>query len=323
MSRASSNLVPDALRSGNRRTLAKAITLLESSRSQDQAAAQQLLETLLPDSGNALRLGITGVPGVGKSTFIEAFGLHLIEQGRRVAVLAVDPTSPVTGGSILGDKTRMPELSRHPDAFVRPSPSSGILGGVARRTREILLLCEAAGYDVVLVETVGVGQSETLVASMVDCFLVLLLPNAGDELQGIKKGILEVADLLVVNKTDGEQVALAKSTQQAYRQALRLVRSEVSGGALSVLTCSALEGSGLDLVWQAVQAFEQHARHSGVWERQRKTQARQWLWTLVEEGLLREFRSRPDMQGQLQDCEQAVSDGTLLPTQAAEQLLGY
>jgi len=312
---------PDALRSGDRRALAKAITLLESSRPQDQAAAQHLLKAVLPDSGNALRLGITGVPGVGKSTFIESFGLHLIEQGHRVAVLAVDPTSPVTGGSILGDKTRMPELSRHPNAFIRPSPSSGLLGGVARRTREALLLCEAAGHDVVLVETVGVGQSETLVASMVDCFLALMLPNAGDELQGIKKGILEVANLLVVNKADGEQISLAKRTQQAYRQALRLVRSEASGAAVPVLTCSALERSGLDSVWQAVQQFEQAARTSGAWQQQRKAQARQWLWTLVEEGLLREFRNRPEVQRQLEECEQAVADGTLLPPQAAERLL--
>ncbi|HIL88531.1 MAG TPA: methylmalonyl Co-A mutase-associated GTPase MeaB [Deltaproteobacteria bacterium] len=321
MSRASSSLDPDAIRSGNRRALAKAITLLESSRPADQAAAQRLLETLLPDSGHALRLGVTGVPGVGKSTFIESFGLHLIEQGHRVAILAVDPTSPVTGGSILGDKTRMPELSRHPAAFIRPSPASGILGGVARRTRETLLLCEAAGYDVVLVETVGVGQSETLVASMVDCFLMLMLPNAGDELQGIKKGIVEVADLLVVNKADGDQIPLAKSTQQAYRQALRLVRSKASRGALPVLTCSALERSGLGTVWEAVRAFAQHARTSGAWEQQRRTQARQWLRTLVEEGLLREFRSRPDVQDRLQEYEQAVEDGELLPTQAAERLL--
>jgi len=210
---------------GNRRAIAKAITLLENTRSESFEQGQDLLESLLPYAGKALRIGITGVPGVGKSTFIEAFGLFLIEQGHRVAVLAVDPSSQLTGGSIMGDKTRMNELAQHQDAFIRPSPSSGILGGVGRKTRESVLICEAAGFDIVIVETVGVGQSETLLASMVDFFLLLMLPNAGDELQGIKKGVLELADLVVINKSDGEQESMAKTTQAEYRKALHFLSS--------------------------------------------------------------------------------------------------
>ena len=221
------NSVPELeqILQGNRRAIAKAITLLESTRPESFEQGQELLESLLPHAGKALRIGITGVPGVGKSTFIEAIGLFLIKQGHRVAVLAVDPSSQLTGGSIMGDKTRMNELAQHPHAFIRPSPSSGILGGVARKTRETMLICEAAGYDVVIVETVGVGQSETMVASMVDLFLLLMLPNAGDELQGIKKGVLELADLVVVNKSDGEQETLAKTAQSEYRKALHLLPS--------------------------------------------------------------------------------------------------
>ena len=231
---------------GNRRAIAKAITLLENTRPESFELGQELLESLLPHTGKALRLGITGVPGVGKSTFIEAIGLFLIQQGHRVAVLAVDPSSQITGGSIMGDKTRMMELAQHPDAFIRPSPSSGILGGVARKTRETMLICEAAGFDVIIVETVGVGQSETMVSSMVDLFLLLLLPNAGDELQGIKKGVLELADLVVINKSDGKQESLAKTAQAKYRKALHLLPSTKTTWTPQILRCSALEKQGME-----------------------------------------------------------------------------
>ncbi len=316
--------LPDNLhriRSGERRALAKAITLLESSRTDHQKQAQDLLEALLPESGNALRIGITGVPGVGKSTFIEAFGLSLIEQGHRVAVLAVDPSSPVTGGSILGDKTRMNELSQHPDAFIRPSPSSGILGGVGRRTRETMLLCEAAGYDVIFVETVGVGQSETLVASMTDCFLVLMLPNAGDELQGIKKGILELADLLVVNKADGDQEALARHAQQTYRQALRLMTSGQAEWKPPVLTISALKRQGLSDLWQAIREFETTRKSSGAWEQNRRSQQHRWFWSLVEEALLQRFQEHPAVRKAIPEVEHLIHEDALLPSRAAQRLL--
>ena len=257
---------------GNRRAIAKAITLLESTRPESFEQGQKLLESRLPHAGQALRIGITGAPGVGKSTFIEAFGLFLIEQGHRVAVLAVDPSSQLTGGSIMGDKTRMNELAQHPYAFIRPSPSSGIMGGVARKTRETMLVCEAAGYDVVIVETVGVGQSETMVASMVDLFLLLMLPNAGDELQGIKKGVLELADLVVVNKSDGEQESLAKTAQAEYSKALHLLPSTKTTWTPQILRCSALEKQGMDKIWEAVKSFRNALQSSGEWEEQRQTQ---------------------------------------------------
>src|SRR5438477_7268642 len=241
------------VRAGNRRALAKAITLVESTRADHQRAAQRLLEVLLPETGRATRVGISGVPGVGKSTFIEAFGLFLIGRGKRVAVLAVDPSSARSGGSILGDKTRMPRLSAAPEAFIRPSPSTGSLGGVTRRTREALLVCEAAGYDAVLVETVGVGQSEFAVASMVDFFLVLMLAGAGDELQGIKKGILELADALAINKADGENVRPAEQAAAQYRSALRLFSHATQLWDPPVVTVSALEGRGMDQVWSIIE----------------------------------------------------------------------
>ncbi len=309
------------IRSGERRALAKAITLLESSRADHQQQAQDLLEALLPEANQALRIGITGVPGVGKSTFIEAFGLSLIEQGHRVAVLAVDPSSPVTGGSILGDKTRMNELSQHPDAFIRPSPSAGILGGVGRRTRETMLLCEAAGYDVIFVETVGVGQSETLVASMTDCFLVLMLPNAGDELQGIKKGILELADLLVVNKADGDQMALARHAQQTYRQALRLMASGHAEWTTPVLTISALKHQGLAELWESIREFEASRKASGAWEQNRRDQQRRWFWSLVEEALLNRFQTHPAVRQEIPEVERLIHEDALLPARAAQRLL--
>jgi len=317
------NSVPELeqILQGNRRAIAKAITLLESTRPESFEQGQELLESLLPHSGQALRIGITGVPGVGKSTFIEAIGLFLIEQGHRVAVLAVDPSSQLTGGSIMGDKTRMNELAQHPHAFIRPSPSSGILGGVARKTRETMLICEAAGYDVVIVETVGVGQSETMVASMVDLFLLLMLPNAGDELQGIKKGVLELADLVVVNKSDGEQETLAKTAQSEYRKALHLLPSSKNSWTPQILRCSALEKRGIDKIWDSVKSFRKALQNSGEWEKQRRTQTGKWMWSLVEEGLLTNFRNHPNLQKQIPELEKEVESGNMLPTTAARKLL--
>ncbi|MDP7583304.1 MAG: methylmalonyl Co-A mutase-associated GTPase MeaB [SAR324 cluster bacterium] len=306
---------------GNRRAIAKAITLLESTRPESFEQGQELLESLLPHAGQALRIGITGVPGVGKSTFIEAIGLFLIEQGHRVAVLAVDPSSQLTGGSIMGDKTRMNELAQHPHAFIRPSPSSGILGGVARKTRETMLICEAAGYDVVIVETVGVGQSETIVASMVDLFLLLMLPNAGDELQGIKKGVLELADLVVINKSDGKQETLAKTAQSEYRKALHLLPSSKNSWTPQILRCSALEKRGMDKIWDSVKSFSKALQNSGEWEKQRRKQTGKWMWSLVEEGLLTNFRNHPDLQKQIPELEKEVESGKMLPTTAAKKLL--
>ncbi len=306
---------------GNRRAIAKAITLLESTRPESFEQGQELLESLLPHAGQALRIGITGVPGVGKSTFIEAIGLFLIELGHRVAVLAVDPSSQLTGGSIMGDKTRMNELAQHPHAFIRPSPSSGILGGVARKTRETMLICEAAGYDVVIVETVGVGQSETIVASMVDLFLLLMLPNAGDELQGIKKGVLELADLVVINKSDGKQETLAKTAQSEYRKALHLLPSLKNSWTPQILRCSALEKRGMDKIWDSVKSFSKALQNSGEWEKQRRKQTGKWMWSLVEEGLLTNFRNHPDLQKQIPELEKEVESGKMLPTTAARKLL--
>jgi LAO/AO transport system kinase len=309
------------VRSGNRRALAKAITLVESTRADHQQVAQRLLELLLPDTGRAARVGISGVPGVGKSTFIEAFGLHLIGRGRRVAVLAVDPSSARSGGSILGDKTRMSQLSVEPEAFIRPSPAAGSLGGVARRTREAMLVCEAAGYDVVLVETVGVGQSEYAVASMVDFFLVLMLAGAGDELQGMKKGILELADALAINKADGDNVARAGRAAAEYRAALRLLRPRSATWEPPVLTVSALEARGMDEVWDTIERHRSTLDASGELALKRREQLQDWLWAMIDDGLKRHFLSRPDVARLLPEIEAAVLDATLTPTQGARRLL--
>ncbi|MBC8259434.1 MAG: methylmalonyl Co-A mutase-associated GTPase MeaB [SAR324 cluster bacterium] len=317
------NTVPDLeeILQGNRRAVAKAITLLESTRPDSLQQGQALLESLLPHAGKSLRIGITGVPGVGKSTFIEAFGLYLIEQGKRVAVLAVDPSSPITGGSIMGDKTRMSELALHPQAFIRPSPSSGMLGGVARKTRETVLICEAAGYDIIIVETVGVGQSETLVASMVDLFLLLMLPNAGDELQGIKKGVLELADLVVINKSDGIQESLAITAQAEYRKALHLLSPAKTSWTPQILRSSALEKRGMDTIWESVNDYQNALQKSGEWLEQRQAQTGKWLWSLVEEALLNDFQKHPALHDLIPVLETAVSSGKILPTTAAAQLL--
>jgi len=316
--------VPDfetaALRSGDRRALAKAITLVESTLDEHRESAQQVLEEILPDTGNSIRIGITGIPGVGKSTFIEAFGLHLIEQGKRVAVLAVDPSSPIAGGSILGDKTRMEELSRRDEAFIRPSPASGALGGVAQKTRETMLLCEAAGYDVILVETVGVGQSEYQVAGMVDFFMVLMLPNAGDELQGIKKGIMELADALVINKADGESVNLATMTRKHYTAAMTLLRHSLHW-APQVMTCSALERSNIDAVWNMVLEFRDKAESEGAFTAKRERQARDWMHQLVNEMLQLRLTGNAKARKLLPELEQQVVAQQITPYTAARRII--
>ena len=309
------------VRTGNRRSLAKAITLVESTRADHQQAAQRLLELLLPDAGRAARVGISGVPGVGKSTFIEAFGLHVIGLGKRVAVLAVDPSSARSGGSILGDKTRMARLAVAPEAFIRPSPSAGSLGGVARRTREAMLVCEAAGYDVVLVETVGVGQSEYAVASMVDFFLVLMLAGAGDELQGMKKGILELADALAINKADGDNLARATRAAAEYRSALNLFRPRSAHWDPPVLTVSALEERGMDAVWNVVAKHRAALDASGELTRRRREQQQDWLWAMIDDGLKHHFLARPDVARLLPEIEAAVLDARLTPTEGARRLL--
>ncbi len=309
------------LRAGDRRALAKAITLVESTRCEDQERAQRLLESLLPGTGGAVRVGVTGVPGAGKSTFIEAFGLYLIAHGMRVAVLAVDPSSARSGGSILGDKTRMARLAVAPEAFIRPSPSGGSLGGVARRTREAMLVCEAAGYDVIVVETVGVGQSEVTVASMVDFFLVLMLPGAGDELQGIKKGILEIADALAVNKCDGDNVTRAQRAAAEYRSALHMFRHVSANWDPPVLTVSALEGRGMDEVWATIQEHRARLDASGELAARRRTQQQEWLWSMLRDGLEERFRARTDVQRLLPELESAVVAAKITPTEAARRLL--
>ena len=310
----------ELLKQGNRRALAKAITLVESTLAEHREQAQQLLEQALPFTGNSIRIGISGVPGVGKSTFIESFGLHLIEQGKKVAVLAVDPSSPLAGGSILGDKTRMEELSRRQEAFIRPSPSGGALGGVAQKTRESMLLCEAAGFDVILVETVGVGQSEYDVASMVDFFLVLMIPNAGDELQGIKKGIMELVDGLVINKADGESINLAQQSKRHYENAFHLLHSE-DYWEPRVLTCSALENQNLDTVWEMICEYRASAQEHQQFYEKRERQNINWMQKLIYEMLDQRLKQNPEIQGQLPQLEQAVTEGRLTPFNAARKVV--
>ena len=307
---------------GQRRALARAITLIESTRADHRREAEGLVGALLAHTGKSLRLGISGVPGVGKSTFIEAFGLHLVEAGHRVAVLAVDPSSPRTGGSILGDKTRMEALSRHPDAFIRPSPSGGTLGGVARRTREAMLCVEAAGFDVVLVETVGVGQSETAVAGLTDMFLLLLTPGGGDDLQGIKKGIVELADLIVVNKADGDLMPAAERARRDYAAALHLLRPPSGAWSPKVMKCSAMDGTGIADVWSAVGEFRAAALESGAIEQRRAEQAANWMWDEITETLMADLKSNDQIRTSLDSLEDQVRAGTLSPSQAARDILG-
>lgn len=307
--------------SGDRRALARAITLVESTRPDHRGDAAELLDRILPTAGKALRVGITGTPGAGKSTFLEALGLFVIERGLDVAVLAVDPSSRRSGGSILGDKTRMERLSRHPRAFIRPSPAGPTIGGVARRTREALLLCEAAGAGVVFVETVGVGQSEVAVAGMVDCFVLLAAPGGGDELQGIKRGIMELADLVVVNKCDGELEAPARRAVADYRHALHLLRPKVTDWQVPVEPVSALEELGIDDVWEQVEAFAGHLDAIGAQEQLRADQAATWMWDEINEELLASFRRAPKTAVEAERLEDAVRTGAISPTSAARTLL--
>lgn len=305
---------------GDRAVLSRAITLAESRLPSDQALAQELLVAVAHRTGGAIRLGLTGVPGAGKSTMIETLGLWLLERGHRLAVLVIDPSSARSGGSILGDKTRMPRLSVAEAAYIRPSPSAGVLGGVAWRTREAMLLCEAAGFDVVIVESVGVGQSEAELAEIVDTFCLLLVPGAGDELQGIKRGVVELADLIVVNKADGDRIAAAKRAAGDYRHALRMLPPSTPGWKTPVLTLSARDGTGLAGLWEAVEGHRALLKSSGQLDERRSRQRRRWLDRLLEEAILCQFRARPGFESQLADARQAVDDGTMTVAQAVHLL---
>lgn len=306
---------------GKRRALAKAITLTESTLASDMELAQEILQRLLPHTGKALRIGITGVPGVGKSTFIEAFGLYAADQGKRVAVLAVDPSSPYTGGSILGDKTRMQELSSRQEVFIRPSPTAGTLGGVSRKTRETILLCEAAGYDIIIIETVGVGQSEYEVASMVDFFLMLMLPNAGDALQGIKRGIMELADLILVNKADGTQRKKAEAAARDYMNALHLVRPKYPGYTTEIKLCSAMEKTGITEAWEHIHAYQERLRKDGLFRENRRRQLVHWTQRLTEELLLAQFWDHQEVQDAWAQKPDAIRSGKTTPLMAGRELI--
>jgi LAO/AO transport system kinase len=310
-----------ALRRGERRALARAVTLVESTRPDDRRAAERLIEVILPATGGATRIGISGPPGAGKSTFIERFGLDGIARGHQIAVLAVDPGSKRGGGAILGDKTRMAQLGRAPAAFIRPSSAGMETGGVARRTREAILVCEAAGFDTVLVETVGAGQAETTVADMVDMFLVILPPAAGDELQGLKRGIIELADLILVNKADGALLDHATRAASEYANALRLIRPVLPEWRAEVRAVSGLTGRGIDAVWENVARFRAALQATGAWERRRAEQARAALWAEIGDGLLDRFRAMPNIAARLAEVEHDVTAGTRTPAAAARLLL--
>ncbi|HLV25589.1 MAG TPA: methylmalonyl Co-A mutase-associated GTPase MeaB [Gemmatimonadales bacterium] len=309
------------INAGDRSVLGRALTLVESTAERDRELAAALLSALMPLTGGSVRLGLTGTPGVGKSTFIETLGSNLVERGHKVAVLAIDPSSTVSGGSILGDKTRMPRLSTNPSAFIRPSPSIGTLGGIAARTREALLVCEAAGFDVVLVETVGVGQSETEVAAMTDTFLALMLPGAGDELQGIKRGLMELADVLAVNKADGDTKPAALRAARDLRIALRMLHSGDARWIPPVLTCSGLTGEGVDDVWNAVLEHRAMLKAEGLLEKKRREQSEQWMWRLVDMGLRDAMRRDPRVRDLLGTLRGEVADGSTSPVTAARRLL--
>ncbi|GCA97916.1 ATPase/protein kinase [Mycolicibacterium sp. NCC-Tsukiji] len=309
------------IRAGDRAALSRAITLVESTRADHRDAAQQLLLELTPEAGSALHVGITGVPGVGKSTTIEALGMHLIERGHRVAVLAVDPSSTRTGGSILGDKTRMAQLAVQPEAYIRPSPTSGTLGGVAKATRETIVLLEAAGYDVVLVETVGVGQSEVTVANMVDTFVFLTLARTGDQLQGIKKGVLELADVIVVNKADGEHAVEAKAAARELSGAIRLIYPRDTLWRPPVLTMSALTGDGLAAMWDTVLKHRETLSAAGEFEARRRAQQVDWTWTMVRDTVLDRVLSNPAVKANRDEVERQVREGELTPALAAQRII--
>jgi LAO/AO transport system kinase len=310
----------DGVRAGDVAVLARALTLVESSNPRHQQLAENFLARLHPHTGQSIRVGITGVPGVGKSTFIDTLGLHLVQRGLRVAVLAVDPSSALSGGSILGDKTRMPRLANQPAAFIRPSPSAGTLGGVARKTRENMLVCEAAGYQVLLIETVGVGQSETVVADMTDVFVALMLPGAGDELQGIKRGLLELVDVVAVNKADGPTQAAAELAAQQYRMALQSLAGHVDD-APSVLTCSALEERGVDAVWEAAECRHARLRASGDLVERRRRQNLRWLWSIVEDQLQQSIRTHPAVNAIRKNLERDVLADAIPAPVAARRIL--
>jgi LAO/AO transport system kinase len=310
-----------AVRRRDRAALPRAITLVESTRPDHREQAQQLLLALMPDAGSAHHVGITGVPGVGKSTTIEALGMYLIERGHRVAVLAVDPSSTRTGGSILGDKTRMPRLAAHADAYIRPSPTSGTLGGVAKATRETIVLLEAAGFDVILVETVGVGQSEVAVANMVDTFVFLTLARTGDQLQGIKKGVLELADIVVVNKADGEHLREARKAARDLSGAIRLIYPRKTLWRPPVLTMSALEGTGLEELWETVERHQKVLSEAGEFEARRRAQQVDWTWQMVRDTVLDRMLSNPAVRKARAEVERQVLAGELTPAMAAQQIL--
>jgi len=308
------------IRAGDRAQLARAITLIESKRADHRAQAHRLVQDVLPATGKAVRLGITGAPGAGKSTTIDALGSYLTGEGHKVAVLAVDPSSSRTGGSILGDKTRMARLAVDSNAFVRPSPSSGTLGGVAAKTRETMLVCEAAGYDVVIVETVGIGQSETAVADMTDFFLVLMLPGAGDELQGLKKGIVELADMIAVNKADGDNIERARLAAGEYRAALNILKPQSETWSPPVVTYSALTGNGITELWAQVLKHRDKTTASGERDERRRAQQVKWMWTMLEERMAARLRSDPTVRAKLRQAEAAVAAGKLAPTLAVEEI---
>ena len=315
------NEIAAGVRAGNVRSLAKAITLIESRNLDHSLAATTLLDELLPATGNSIRIGISGVPGAGKSTFIEAFGMFLLSLDHKVAVLAVDPSSQLSGGSILGDKTRMEELAREEGAFIRPSPAGQTLGGVARKTRETMLVCEAAGYDVIIVETVGVGQSEITVASMVDFFLLLQIPNAGDELQGIKRGVMEIADAIVVNKAEGENRPRAELARQQYANALHMLKPKSLNWQVPALLCSALHNEGVAETWETIEAFGTRMRETGELQDKRNLQASDWMWTLLLDDLKEMFLRDRNVESLVDQVQAAVATGVTTPSAAARRLL--
>ncbi|MGV2938310.1 methylmalonyl Co-A mutase-associated GTPase MeaB [Mesobacillus sp. LC4] len=308
------------IKAGGRTALAKGITLIESNAEHDFQTAQTLLQKLLPESGRSIRVGITGVPGAGKSTFIESFGSYLCGMGHKVAVLAVDPTSSLTGGSILGDKTRMEKLARNPRAFIRPSPSGGKLGGVHRKTRETMLLCEAAGFDIILVETVGVGQSEVIVRDMVDFFMLLVLTGAGDELQGMKKGIMELADAVIVNKADGSNEQSAKKTKEEYNRILHFLQPATKGWQTAALTSSALQDKGIEEIWTTIRAFESFTKNNGIFDERRRLQTKQWLNDMIIDQLQASFFHHPEVKYLLPKVENEVISGNRPVASGVEEL---
>lgn len=311
----------DGIRTGNRIILSRAITLIESQLPEDKVAAQNLLEQLLPYTGQSIRIGITGVPGVGKSTFIEVFGKTITAQNKKIAVLAIDPTSQITRGSIMGDKTRMEELAHDPLAYIRPSPAGNSLGGVANKTRETILLCEAAGYNIIIVETVGVGQSETVVKGMVDFFLLLMLAGAGDELQGIKRGIIEMADAIAITKADGDNTQASKNARLEYLQALHLYPAATNNWQTPVLTCSALNNTGISEIWETIQSYIQKMQANGFWDTNRQKQNLEWLYTFIRQTLEDNFFNNPAIKAGLIDIQKNILSGKMLPIQGAKALL--